>query len=79
MTLIVDMQLVECISKMSYDKRKGNLQLVILLEYDDIYIKLLIGEPNDNKGNLRFLLGFILALALVCHLNIFFLTSFLFL
>jgi len=41
-------------SKMSYDKRKGNLQLVILLECDDTYIKLLIDEPNDNKGNLSF-------------------------
>jgi hypothetical protein len=28
---------------MFYDKRKGNLQLVILLECDDTYIKLLIG------------------------------------
>jgi hypothetical protein len=62
--------------KVSYDKRKGNLQLVILLEYDDIYIKLLIGELNDNKSNSSFLLGFILALALVCHSKLLFLLYF---
>jgi len=40
--------------KVCYDKRKENLQLVILLECDDNYIELLIGEPNDNKSNLSF-------------------------
>lgn len=40
--------------KVCYDKRKGNLQLVILIECDDTYIILLIGEPNDNKSNLSF-------------------------
>jgi hypothetical protein len=66
--------------KVCYDKRKGDLQqLVILLECDDTYIKLLIGEPNENKSNLSFWLGFILALDLVCHLNLLFFTSFLFL
>ncbi len=38
--------------KVHHDGRKGNLQRMLLLEYDST-CKMMITEPNDNKSSLN--------------------------
>ncbi len=52
MTLIVHVQAMGMYLKVHHDGRKGNLQPILLLEYDGT-CKVMIIETNDNRSSLN--------------------------
>ncbi len=52
MTLIVHVQAMGMYLKVHHDGRKGNLQPMLLLEYDGT-CKMMITETNDNRSSLN--------------------------